>query len=944
MRKFYTAVLSCALFLSCLQAEDAALSYEKSAKFKFGPLEERTQIEGQDFTQVTITDAVKASGLSAIGLNFGKGGAPNNPATKLRSTWSFEGPTLRSCVKVFQVNGNKVSVFGGKEYLDKAYVGGAITVLSGKYKGETAQIIGHEFGERFFPAWNKTLYGSALILDKEFPNLNAMNPSEELRALYKEGKVKKPYPDGLLLENMNLQHVGKRPSGWWAENVTIENENRPGGTGTLSGRLTASGKGSRAVFRMGGAQEDVDKGEASAVFWARRVDGDAVLKVQFAKGISADVVITDEWQQYTVKKALPGQKGFVVEIFLTGTGAVLIDEVAVYVGGDTNPTPFRDNYIKLLKEMNVGIFRSLQMGGNTMENFLRPRVEQNCYISSAWYMANVDKGFAGGMDGTYGIHEVCELCEYLGIDPWYNLPGTLHEDEIDLFMEYIGGPAGTRGGDMRIALGQIEPWTEVLHQINVEYGNEQWNVFGPFSWGGYAGPGYWSGLTQRAKESPYFKDNVIFHAGSQNKSTLQAKGHCINNANMDRVSAAPYIWHSFSKKEDDLTYTEGNSLFSLCYGKSLDLIAGSMGDVDKVLREGGMEGLSIYEFNYHMTAGSAPLYNRYRTYYTLGGALNIANSILYMQKELRAKELCLFNFSQQYYGNKKNYPGWGITLYDRKKGEYRYRPTALAMDLMNKAILVGGDSMQTLHEGACPTFSSIGKFKAVHVSKGALGQLTGIPLLWTYAFKNGKERSVALINLDTESDQTITLNFPGKAKNVQSWQLSNDSIYAHNEWWDFPTSSFINEFKFAFDSLKQTKAAKEKYTEEFLASKAPNELAMEILKDCWVPLVERRSLGLIKETMPETAQRWIEQNAQGVSSVDDMFAQLQTEFDTMNPDTQPSRIMGNTYRAVVAWIEAHSQENSPQLDVQDVQLEGLTSGMKILLPKHSMQVIKWTEE
>ena len=51
----------------------------------------------------------------------------------------------------------------------------------------------------------------------------------------------------------------------------------------------------------------------------------------------------------------------------------------------------------------------------------------------------------------YGLHEMYALCEHLGCDPWYCLPGTLTREEMEQFMEYLGAGAETGFGRRRAA-------------------------------------------------------------------------------------------------------------------------------------------------------------------------------------------------------------------------------------------------------------------------------------------------------------------------------------------------------------------------------------------------------------------------------------------------------------------------------------------------------------
>ncbi len=933
-----------------IKPEDFKLA--KTGKFSSLPTNEHIRIKGQNYTTITITDKVKANNLARIGVNTGHGGSTQNDASKLRSVINFEGKIFRSCVKILKNTDGNLVLFGAPEDryaggIYEIYKNGALTFISGAHKGEKAKILELKRVIEFLPQWGKEVSGYELTLDKKFTNAVPMIQKKKGEKKPKGWKPKSP--DGVLIENLNLQTAGSfNPHYWWSQNVKIEQENRPGGTGKVSGRFSSDGtKKGYAHIRLSGSPNS-NKGEAITKFWAKKVEGSPELKVVFGTGQEVVVELTEKWKLYTVKMDAAKFTDYAPQIVVTGKGQVLVDEIENYVGGDTNPTPFRDDFIATLKELDIGIFRVLQMGGNTIENMLRPRVEETVFGSSPWYLSkNWKEKETRGRDGTYSFHEVCRLAEYMNIDPWYCIPGTLHNEEMDLLMEFLGGPKGTKGGDMRIALGHEKPWTKSLRQINIEYGNEQWNLFGPYAWGGFGGADYWHDLTARAKASPYYKKNIIFHAGSQNVSKMQAAGHCVNNGNMDRVSTAPYIWFRYNPWEEHLINTGKADLFKTVYADCLDNIAYKMGMVADELKKGGMEGMSIYEYNYHVTAGSGPLYERYRITQSLGGAINLANGMLYMQKELNTKEQNVFMLggakeSHDYYVNSKRYPSWGITYLDEKTGKTRIKPFGYALSLMNKAIFAGGDSVQTKHKGDDPVFEAVGRFGSVwtDIKKGEYAKMTDIPLLWSYAFKKDNKRSILLINLDTEKDHVIEIIFSGSATNVESWILTHDKIDANNYNKSFAQMALENEFLYSMQIQLGSKEWKAKYTEKYLANKNSGELAQEMFTDLFIPLKETPSL--FHQRMKDSAARWIKNSAKKQMTLNKMLKSIAGELGKVK-QSNPARLPGDVKKTFLTWVEKHSKEHKPMVELEKIKIKNFKTGSKINVPKHSMQVIRWEE-
>jgi len=147
-----------------------------------------------------------------------------------------------------------------------------------------------------------------------------------------------------------------------------------------------------------------------------------------------------------------------------------------------------------------------------------------------------------------------------------------------------------------------------------------------------------------------------------------------------------------------------------------------------------------------------------------------------MLKEHHIRAQCLFSLVQHSY----NAHGigavrlWGTALTMRKDHE-RYRPTFLACATANRVI--GGSLVQTVHEGADPTF----------VGEGVFNRRRGVekyeaPVLSSYAFDDGKNRGLILVNLATRQPRPVDVQFEGEAvAPAQCWTLTADQITANNE-------------------------------------------------------------------------------------------------------------------------------------------------------------------
>jgi hypothetical protein len=519
---------------------------------------------------------------------------------------------------------------------------------------------------------------------------------------------------------------------------------------------------------------------------AKAADGrpELVIRPDRGWGQPATVQLSGTWQTHTQtiqvdsvpEPAGPQDNPHLTFVFEATGGDALLDDVEIWLDGDQNPTAFRDDVVVMLKRYRPGVLRKLQMGGSTIENTIRPPLESFSYASQPGSRTGP---YEGHSTDPYGLHDMYELCEYIGCDPWYCLPGTITLDEMKAFMEYLGAPADVGLGKLRAALGHPQPWTTVFKRIHVEFGNEAWNNAGPYQCGGYNGPDYWHDLIAAGKRSPYATPGVVFHAAGQASYAGRNEGIMRDCPNADRFSVAPYVIQGFSKEEVARYYNTPDKLFRWAFAWAIRRSIspdGAMYQNAELARAAGME-LSIYEVNHHITHGDGPLPPRNELVTSIGGGINIANNMLLMLKDHHLRTQCLFSLIQHSYNAHGIGPVrlWGTALCMRK-GHERYRPTFLACATANRVI--GGDLVATEHGGANPTFSAEGVF-----SRKGVETLEGIPLIWSYAFRDGDRRGLVLVHLDTSRTRPVAIQFDGQVKSgrAKGWLLAADKITDNNE-------------------------------------------------------------------------------------------------------------------------------------------------------------------
>ncbi|MBI5723744.1 MAG: sigma-70 family RNA polymerase sigma factor [Planctomycetes bacterium] len=738
-------------------------------------------------TVVEITDKVLVKDTRRLGVNIGDDNVWNGAVlVKKRVQDNFEGTLYRQCHWGPTCDAKGVtSWYNTSPAWDKILLEGTYTVLSGPNKQTSGKLKA---------ITTKEMQGKQLTyfeLDKEIT----------------EGKDRN-MRYGLLVENLEKIRDGQfRPLaknfGTTTGNQIVIGDTPPGSFGCAALCLKPD-NGPAWVGYPTPVQRFIDNNGAWRVeFWAKTKEGAPKFTVSFASFSAPDkplasqtVELTNQWKkhQLTLKvegfpepKDVPknpgetmGQPGAI--LLQSDGGQVLLDDVEAWKDEDKNPTVLRDDAIAAIKLYNPSVLRFVQMGGNSLENTLMPPIKAYSFTN----MKSAEVGpYVRLVKNPVGLHDFYQLCEYLEIEPWYCVPGTLHLDEAKALMEYLGGPADSKFGKIRAELGHPKPWTETFKQIHVEFGNEAWNDAPGFMCGGFNGPDYWMDLIETGKKSPYYKPNVLFHAGSMAGLPDRTVSVCKDVPNADRVAIAPYMVGTFAKADAE-TLNSDEKLFRWTFSHALQrsLTEGSsLTSTYKAAKAAGKE-LSIYEFNFHTTMGDGPEGPRNTIVTSLAGGVNVANTMLLMLKlqGIRIQNLySLVQYQYKYQDLRSRTEGqvrlWG-SLVNMRKGKERYRPTFLGCALANK--VMGGNLVETVHTGANPIFQGAGKTEDWRSDK-TLDNFSG-SCIWSYAFSDGKKRGLILVNLDLKESLPVELKFQGKPKGaMKCWTMTADNPAASNE-------------------------------------------------------------------------------------------------------------------------------------------------------------------
>ena len=569
-------------------------------------------------------------------------------------------------------------------------------------------------------------------------------------------------------------------------------------------------------------------GEWMFSFWARTVTETEQLNIQFMRRaaghapestfIDLKVPIDTTWQLYThtfsVANGGDPFDGYSdndphplleLNLFLeSDSDPIWIDDLSLFRTDEVNPTAFSDAMVETLKGAQPGILRN--WGENLLGNSLDNQLADPFARKTSGYSpdASVPQLYH------YSLHEFLELAQEVGSEPWYVIPPTWSNAEMENLVAYLSAPTSSNHpyAEKRMALGQAEPWTDVFETIHLEFGNEMWGA-------GYGGDPFW-GATVRggfrvgsianerfatAKASPHWDSaefNIII--GGQHGYPPQNQQIQDNSTAHDSVALAPYFGELNAWGSDEEMYMP-------LYARSReDVTAGKVYNTHNILNDDGRDTeLSIYEINFHTTLGSVP--NEIRNDFVTGlnGGLALPLYMLTYARDLGARNQAAFQLAQfsksiwvstarsatpDWYHerlSKLEYDPlatktrstatgynefvriWGLT-HDLKAAQ-RKRPTMLGLELTNAAM---NGSMVQVNQTHVLSYTQV-------PTNGVITTMT-MPYIESFAFMDGIDRSLLMFNLHLSDAQTVVLDLPEiPLPQGELTILTADSIHDDNE-------------------------------------------------------------------------------------------------------------------------------------------------------------------
>ena len=151
---------------------------------------------------------------------------------------------------------------------------------------------------------------------------------------------------------------------------------------------------------------------------------------------------------------------------------------------DTNPTVYSDAYVNALQAWcqsssnTTGPACTLRYGpspdSEVMSNWVKPQFEHRPSIEQFSAISN-----AYSTDKT-GIYDFLNLCAYVGATPVLIFPITMSTTDAANLVDFLEGSTSTPYGEIRASLGQVTPWVGAsgspFSTIYLEFGNENWNA------------------------------------------------------------------------------------------------------------------------------------------------------------------------------------------------------------------------------------------------------------------------------------------------------------------------------------------------------------------------------------------------------------------------------------------------------------------------------------
>lgn len=580
---------------------------------------------------------------------------------------------------------------------------------------------------------------------------------------------------------------------WRIDSTTHSPENGS----TASMRVDLPGGSNKPVgmthqyLRWGGEHNNFKPGRPYRFEAWMKGNVDAPVVIEIGDRGSKQLDLTDEWQKisFELDSTTPifDDIGWLT-VGSTGAGTFWLDNMIVYQS-DLEPFAIYPEWIEAMQDYKVGLIRD--MGGRgtlTMDNFLtRNQFERNFLYSNTGVVS-------GWFQGNMTLPVLLELCEETGADPYIMTYVLWTDEEIELFMEYLGGPVDTPGGALRAEHGHPQPWTEVFDRIYIECANEMWNqLFVPQAFPSQPEvAGMVSDrLFRKIKESPYANDKFRYVASAFVHSLYRWKDgdeynmndrarawtfrNLITSPNANAIATAPsgYIggWDGDTPVgQDDEQLFQSNLLYpAQIMHPKLDEILAMQEELTEQYGRGALEMIK-YEAGpgYALPSPEKPFMEETER---IGKSLALGTATL---------DNFLFVLANN--GNANYYKFSGSDNWASHTRDMIPHNTYLALSLRK---FCEGDMLKVddVDVGTIdiPEMQSIGLDNQGKRRKKVIPAVSGVPLTQLYAFREGGRYSFIGLNRSATEPQEITIDLPYEPQSQYTLHTyAHEDIRANN--------------------------------------------------------------------------------------------------------------------------------------------------------------------
>ncbi|MGD0796992.1 MAG: Ig-like domain repeat protein [Acidobacteriaceae bacterium] len=592
------------------------------------------------------------------------------------------------------------------------------------------------------------------------------------------------------------------------------------GNQALKMDATASGSSAGATWYFDAASTQdlfvLMNGTYQISFWAKTAAGYPLITITAQRfssnGFNCGTYTqtpSGAWTQYTFTCTASEQASTVtpetgyLSVSVTG-GAIYFDNVSFQkVGLAGNQTVLRDEVLATIERFyanssggNPGPFRYwIEQNAETLNNWTQPDYAHAPTTAGDTYY--IGPGGSGGMQ--LSLEDYLVVCQAIGAEPYLEVPVTFSTADAAGLIDFLAGSTSTTYGAKRSLLGQYTPWTSVFDVIHLSFCNECWN--------NKSFPGQDLPFRADAPSGLYNYDysvvaKAIFAAMRARPSYSASSFDLIMNAqtgvNYDMDSAIQSVSPDSIEIEDyTYNYVSDFSTDSLLWTAAMvepwDTVVDasdpsnfyqSVHDYQAQNTCGPSNAsacnVNIYEWGQGTQQGSID--QQHMDYITAGGGEGVIAALeplLNMQYDgiVNQSYFALTGY-QNTAPNNETAKLWGNTV-DMGGATNNVRPQFLALSLVNQSII---GPMYSCPISNNDTFNFAGDSNnGVAIPPGSL-PLSNVPLLYSFCFENGSNRSIVLVNSDLTSYHS--LSFAGTnppAGSVTVRQLAPPTLDSLNE-------------------------------------------------------------------------------------------------------------------------------------------------------------------